>query len=303
MNGVALFAGDVSLDLTMSVSHVPGPDEKVRVDALYEAPGGVVSNAAVAARLAGASVRLLACTGSDLASRTVPGLLRARGVEIDFAERPGALCRAVIVVDRAGEKRLLLHPGSSMYPSLEQVSGVSLTGVRWLHTAIYEREEAGLLIERCRQAGIPFSIDLEPVTFGDGIDGLAHHVAGAAVVFCNTRAAERLAPDAAEQATARLERLGVRSVVMTQGPSGATWHGGGRAVAIAAPKIVAADTTGAGDCLAGWFVAGTLAGAAPAEALRMAVIAASWSCARFGAQASFPGRADIDCLSARGTTS
>jgi ribokinase len=293
MNGIALFAGDVSLDLTMSVPRVPGPDEKVRMDALCEAPGGVVTNAAVAARLAGAAVRLLACTGDDLASRTVPPLLDAQGVDIDLANRPGALCRAVIVVDRGGEKRLLLHPGVSMYPTLEQVRQVSLTGVRWLHTAIYEREAAGILIDRCREAGVPFSIDLEPVTFGDGIEALAGHIAGAAAVFCNTRAAGCLDPDAA----GRLRGLGAASVVMTQGPSGATWQGDGRTASVTAPPIVATDTTGAGDCLAGWFVAETLAGAAPAEALRAAVAAASWSCTRFGAQASYPRRVDIAGLS------
>jgi ribokinase len=295
---IALFAGDVSLDLTMSVPHVPGPDEKLRVDALYEAPGGVVTNAAVAACFAGASVRLLACTGDDLASRTVPSALQAQGVEIDLAAQPGALCRAVIIVDAAGEKRLLLHPGNSMYPTLAQVRDVPLADVGWLHTAIYDRDGARLLIERCRAAGVPFSIDLEPVTFRGGIDALAGCIAGAATVFCNTRAADRIGRGAAQ----RLQALGARSVVMTEGPSGATWHGGGRKVSVAAPPVAAVDTTGAGDCLAGWFVAETLAGAPPAEALRTAVLAASSSCTRFGAQASFPRRADIAALCLEGTT-
>ena len=44
----ALFGGDVSIDLTMTCARMPEPDEKVHVDAIVEAPGGVAANAAVA---------------------------------------------------------------------------------------------------------------------------------------------------------------------------------------------------------------------------------------------------------------
>ena len=44
----ALFAGDVSLDTTVVVAHVPEPDEKVHSSALVEDVGGVVTNAAIA---------------------------------------------------------------------------------------------------------------------------------------------------------------------------------------------------------------------------------------------------------------
>jgi len=184
---------------------------------------------------------------------------------------------------------ILMSTGHSMYPTVAQAKRVSLGGVSWLHTAIYEPEAAALLIERCRAAHVPFSIDLEPVTFRDGIDTLARHIAGAETVFCNSRAADRLGGDPVKT----LEALGAKSVVLTQGPAGASWCGQGKVLSVSAPKVDIEDTTGAGDCLAGWFVAETLRGAGPRDALRMAVAAATWSCTRLGAQASFPRRTDI----------
>jgi ribokinase len=289
LDPVALFAGDLSLDATMGIPHVPAPDEKLRVTSFAEAPGGVVTNAAVAAHRSGLDVRLLLHVGDDIASRAVPPLLRAQGLALDVEESKGALCRAMILVDPGGEKRLILYPGHSMYPTPAQAKGVSLDGVAWLHTAIYEPEAAALLIARCRAAHVPFSIDLEPVTFREGIDTLARHIAGAETVFCNSRAADQLNGDAVK----KLEAIGAKSVVLTQGPDGASWCSQGKVLSVFAPKVEIKDTTGAGDCLAGWFVAETLRGAGPKDALRTAVAAATWSCARLGAQASFPQRTDI----------
>jgi ribokinase len=286
----ALFAGDISLDATMGIPHIPGPDEKVRMTSFVEAPGGVVTNAAVAAHLAGQKVELLLQIGDDVASRAVPSLLRSRGLALHVEEQPGMLCRAMIMVDDGGEKRLLLYPGVSMYPSQQAAKTVPLDRFAWLHTAIYEPVAAGLLVERARQSGLPFSIDLEPVTFRDGIDVLAPHLARAEIVFCNTRAADRLGMDAAR----RLRELGAKSVILTLGAKGAIWHGDfGTCSAEPPASIPIIDTTGAGDCLAGWIVAERLRGTEPQAALRTAVAAASLSCGRLGAQASFPTRDDL----------
>jgi ribokinase len=231
-------------------------------------------------------VRLLVRIGDDVPSHTVCKQLGVAGVALDAMAQPGMLCRAVILVDPGGEKRLLLYPGVSMYPTLAQIEAAGLDGVTWVHTAPYERDAASLLAVRCRERDIPWSIDLEPATFPDGIDQLAGLLEGASAVFCNARAAAMLGPDP----VATLRGLGVRNVILTQAACGATLNGVDR---VAAPPGQVLDTTGAGDCLSGWFVAGRLAGADAISALRQAVAAATFSCGRAGAQASFPTRADL----------
>lgn len=98
-----------------------------------------------------------------------------------------------------------------------------------------------------------------------------------------------------------------RLAVLTQGAGGAVAFCAGARVEAAAPRVDVVDTVGAGDVftaalLAEMARAGALGRHAPAPAaaalrdwLAFAAAAASWTCARRGAQA--PGRADMAALS------
>jgi ribokinase len=287
--GVGLFVGDVAIDLTMTVRRLPEPDEKLVVDAASEAPGGVVANAAVACARAGANVRLVIATGDDLAARFVVERLSAAGLSVSVRAAAGLTCRAVSLLEPHGEKRLLLYPGVSMFPGREQIDETALDDVGWVHAAVYDRLAARRLIDRCRCRGIPWSLDLEPTTFPLGIDELAGHIDGASTVFCNVRAALAIGGDVAEL----LLGMGAACVVLTCGSNGAVLCTAGSRVPVRTPPGEIVDTTGAGDCLAGWFVAERLAGSGPVTALRHAVAAATISCAAAGAQASYPARAAV----------
>jgi ribokinase len=286
----ALFAGDVSIDLTLTCARMPAPDEKVNVDTAVEAPGGVAANAAVACALAGTASGLLVSTGDDGLGDRLVGQIRARGVEVFASVNQGPTCRVVIILEPHGEKRLLLHPGVSMFPSGGQLAQVSLENIGWFHSAIYNISDAKIMIDRCREQQIPWSFDLEPSTFPSGIDTLAELIDGAAVLFCNARAIETIGTGA----VARLLSMGAASVVETRGAVGVRLHtkGGFRDVAAPAAALVV-DTTGAGDCLAGWFISERLRGIEPEEALRTATAAATLSCQGLGAQSSYPTRADL----------
>jgi ribokinase len=287
--GTALFVGDVSLDLTMVADHVPAPDEKVHVDFTTEAPGGVIANAAVACARTGATVRALLQMGTDGAATTIAAGLRESGVVTEIANVPGRTCRVVVIIEPHGEKRLLLDPGVSMYPSRAAVEDVDLTDVAWVHTAAYGNA-AALLVERCRAAGIAWSLDLEPASFMDGIDALAPMIAGAAVIFCNDRAATAVGGDA----PAKLLALGAKAVIRTLGPNGAQIVSADLNIQVVAPVLDAiVDTTGAGDCLAGWFVGEIINGASARSGLQAAVVAASLSCGALGAQDSYPTQTEV----------
>lgn len=287
--GAALFAGDASVDLTMTLDHIPAPDEKVHVGSAVEAAGGVVANAAVACARAGGSATFLGQLGEDGAGRMVAASLREAGVDVAAGVAPAGTCRVVILIEPHGEKRLLLYPGGSMYPARSLAERQKLDGFGWMHTAVYDIDAAALLAGRCRAAGIPWSVDLEPATIPDDVDAIRPFVGGAEVVFVNARAATRLG-----QPVERLRALGARSIVLTRGPDGAVLVAAdGETTTAPALPIRAVDTTGAGDCLAGWFVAGRLEGLPASEALRRAVVAATLSCARPGGQASYPTRAEV----------
>jgi ribokinase len=282
---VALFVGDVSVDLTLSIDHVPAPDEKVHALASQESAGGVVANAAVACARAGAPTRMLLRTGDDLGAGFVRAALATAGVAVEGDSVAGRTCQVVVLLEPHGEKRLLLDPGASMYPSLAQVESVDLAGVGWVHTAAYGAA-TDRLVERCQAAGIPWSVDLEPASFAGGLSAVSKLLAGAAVVFCNVRAAQQIGAAPVET----LFAMGARAIVFTLGADGARLVDPARPdAAVRSPvRPVVRDTTGAGDCLAGWFVAQRLGGATAVEALEAAVLAAAFSCEHVGAQPSYP---------------
>jgi len=291
---LGLFAGDISVDMTMTIDHVPAPDEKVHVADASESPGGVVANAAVACARAGGAARLLVQTGDDGAGRTATDGVRRAGVEVAAETADGGTCRVVILVEPHGEKRLLLYPGVSMYPSRQQIAREPLDRVAWVHTAAYDASAAADLALRCRESGIPWSLDLEPATLPEVIDEMASVIAGADVVFCNLRAAARLGGGPEE----RLLAMGARAVILTLGREGAVLvERDGNRIAVTPPSLPIRDTTGAGDCLAGWFVAERLRGVPAPAALQAAVVAATLSCGRVGAQSSFPTRDEVMALS------
>jgi len=285
----ALFVGDASFDLTMTVSHVPEPDEKLHVRAAVESPGGVATNAAVACALAGTPARLIIAVGDDVVGRMLVDQVKATSVDLSWRARPGATCRVVVLLEPHGKKRLLLHPGVSMFPRVDQLETASLDGIGWLHLAVYDVASARHLVDRCRAQDIPWSLDLEPSTFPEGLSILRDVIAGASTLFCNARAVAQIGTDA----ITRLIGMGAASVVETRGADGAILHEGDIHSSVPAPKVQAVDTTGAGDCLAGWFIAERLRGALPQDAAVSAVAAATMSCTRLGGQVSYPTRANL----------
>lgn len=292
MTPIALFAGDVSFDTTVLVDHAPDPDEKVVASGMVEDCGGVVANAAVACRLAGQRSEFLCAIGDDPAAGICRARLTARGVTLRDTPVSGPASRAIITLDTGGEKRLVLARGLSMYPPVASCDNVDLDGVAWIHTALYDVEAATALIGRCRSAGVPWSIDLEPATIESGLS--LPCLRGAETVFVNARAAALLggSPETV------LFEAGVRAVVLTGGPDGAQWCGPTERNVVAVPPLAGpvVDSTGAGDCLAGSFIARRLQGETPVAALTYAVLAASLSCTRLGAQRSYPDRAAVQNL-------
>ncbi len=285
-----LFVGDISLDTTILLDHIPEPDEKLIVRIDNESAGGVVSNAALACHLAGASVALAVETGDDLFADVLLTPFAAAGIDIISRKIPGRTCRATVLIDPQGEKRLLLEPGVSLYPSLEWVQSLDLKDIEWIHTAVYG-DSAGYLIEQARHRGCKWSLDLEPATFSAGLEPLYPLLNGAEVVFCNQRALAQLGDHAIE----RLLGLGVKSVLSTLGPEGASYISATEKIRVRYPHTpLIVDTTGAGDCLAGWFIAERLAEHSLTEALTRAVYAATYSCGGVGAQPSYPSQAQLD---------
>jgi 2-dehydro-3-deoxygluconokinase len=89
-------------------------------------------------------------------------------------------------------------------------------------------------------------------------------------------------------------------VVLKMGEDGAYLGTPDRRVRIPAHPVTSVDATGAGDALCGAFLARTLAGDAPEEAVRYAVVAAALKCTGYGAVAPIPRAAEVRAALQRG---
>ena len=74
--------GSTNLDLIGTVSRIPRPGETVPGDRFASAAGGKGANQALAARRAGAEVRMFAAAGTDSFADEALALLRADGVDL-----------------------------------------------------------------------------------------------------------------------------------------------------------------------------------------------------------------------------
>ena len=107
--------GSLNMDISVSVSRLPGPGETILGAGAVIAPGGKGANQAVAAARLGGAVRMVGCVGTD---EFAGGITAALGAEdIDHAAVravPGcATGLALITVDAAGENMITVAPGAN----------------------------------------------------------------------------------------------------------------------------------------------------------------------------------------------
>ncbi|MBV1704811.1 MAG: ribokinase, partial [Hyphomicrobiales bacterium] len=106
--------GSVNVDFVTRVPAIPRPGETILGPSYAVAPGGKGANQALAARLAGEDVALVAAVGADpFAEVALAGLARA-GVDLSAVARLEAPTGAAfIAVDAAGENAIVVAAGAN----------------------------------------------------------------------------------------------------------------------------------------------------------------------------------------------
>ncbi|MGH7254569.1 MAG: ribokinase, partial [Nitrospirales bacterium] len=120
---VVIVVGSSNLDFTVTVERLPAVGETVLGGALQEAFGGKGANQALAARLAGAEVRLLTKLGADEHGRRIAAHLTGLGLPrkglLQEATAPTGV--ALILVDRQGRNVIAVAPGANQALRVEDV--------------------------------------------------------------------------------------------------------------------------------------------------------------------------------------
>ena len=296
--------GSANLDLIATVERLPRPGETVPGDGFSTAPGGKGANQALAARRAGADVRMVGAVGQDAFADQALALLQeggvwlvAPGVDLSRMRRAEtATGIAVILVEAAGENVIAIVPGGNGTVSPSDVAAARLSAGDFLMMQLeipFDAVEAALAA--ARQAGVPSMLNTAPFRAEAGkLLAQADYVVANETEFDLYADALDLAGDDRE---AKMRDFCVRTgriVVVTLGAEGvmaATPDGFVRARGLTITPI---DTVGAGDTFCGYLAASLEQGLALEEALRRAAVAGSLACLKPGAQPAIPFAAEID---------
>jgi ribokinase len=278
--------GSVNLDLVARVERLPLAGETVSGTTLQRYPGGKGANQALAASRLGAEVKLLARVGRDAMAEEALALLRGAGVDlagvgVDEAAPTGL---AMIAVSADGENQIVVVPGANHTLMPAHVDGVG-------------DDEAVLC-----QLEIPIETVIalaQPATAkaGGARGFFALNVAPARTLTESVlRRADLIIANESESRHygAALHR-GEGLVAITYGADGAALFRKGREVVRATPpRVIAVDSTGAGDAFCAALTLALIEGQLPAEALRFACAAGALATTRPGAQTSLPTRAEVE---------
>ena len=290
--------GSLNVDLVSRVERTPAPGETVSGTDYRLIPGGKGANQALAARRAGAHVRLVGAIGSDAAAEAALAELKPAGVELtDVARLPGATGLAVIIVNAAGDNSIVLSPGANARASAALLArpGAFARGDTLLVQMEVPFAESHAAAMAARKAGARTILSLAPYAPRPREDFAAFDI-----LIVNQHEAADLArhlglPAAGvEKTVAALHRQLGPTVIATLGADGAVAASGEEVLDAPPLAVEVIDTTGAGDTFAGVLAALLDEGADLAAAMRKAAVAGSLACTRDGAQPSFPMRAEID---------
>jgi ribokinase len=222
--------------------------------------GGNGASTAFAAAREGASVRLVTACGNDGHGQACVDRLGGAGVDVVcLPGLTGATALTMGVFREDGARALIHRPGVlaeafGEVPSLRAFA----EGASWLHVANPFaipglRRRAVNYLREAKESGLTTSMDLGWDRMGEWMK-----VVGPCLPYCDW-----LFANAAEAAQVDLAGYSGH-VVVKRGAAGCTVDG----APFPAVPVTAVDTTGAGDCFCGGFLAALLRGESAADAAR-----------------------------------
>jgi ribokinase len=288
--------GNAVLDIGYEVERLPRPGETVLARERTVDVGGKGLNQAIMAHRAGAEVRFCACLGRDPAADVIRARLEAEGLSTAWLiSVPCATDESIVFLARSGENCIVSTDEAARHLTPAHVANLlaaMTSGDVLLLQGNLSRDTTGTALARGRAAGATTILNPAPIAFDyTGLWPLVD------IAILNRIEAQTLTGGlASDAATAVLRSRGACKVVLTLGSQGALVHEASGAQHLPAPPVLAVDTTGAGDVLAGVMAAAVHSGLPLLPAVRWAVAAASRKVTRRGTSSSFPTGDELAAL-------
>ncbi len=281
--------GSANIDLTTFTDEFPRPGETIFGRDFSLGFGGKSANQAVAARLCGADVAMVARVGDDMFGEATVKNFQSFGIDTSHVSiTPGASTGvAPIFVESNGQNRILVVKGANDRLTPEDVYAAEdvISRAKMIVLGLEIPLKTSLFaLKFAREHGIKTIFNPAPAQVLD-----LNELAVADYVIPNETEAEILSGmpvrdlDEARQCAAKLREAGLRRIVITLGANGSLFEDHH----VAAFPVEAVDTTGAGDAFIGSLAVFLSSGYSELEAISRANLYAALSTLSVGTQKSF----------------
>jgi ribokinase len=292
--------GSANVDLTTFTDEFPRPGETIFGNSFDLGFGGKGANQAVAARLCGADVFMVARVGSDLFGPATIENFRKLGIDAEHVKIVDGVASGVapIFVEKSGQNRIIVVKGANdrllpadvdaAAPMLRQADCIVLQFEIPLPTVYHT-------IRFARQHGIKCILNPAP---GQPVD--MAQVAELDYFVPNETEAEAVSGlpvknvEDAKRCAAALLKSGIGRVIITLGANGSLLAGRDAMEHVPAFPVKTVDSTGAGDAFIGSFAVFLGEGMDERQAVTRANLYAGLSTTGVGTQKSFSDRAAFE---------
>ena len=292
--------GSANIDLTTFSNQFPKPGETIFGQKFDLGFGGKGANQAVAARLCGAEVFMVARVGSDLFGPATIENFRKQGIDPTHVKQVEGLSSGVapIFVEPSGQNRILVVKGANdaLKPAdVDEAADVLKSADCIVLQFEIPIETVYYTVAFARKHGIRCIVNPAPAQLIDiaalkDLDYLVPNESEAETIS----GARVKTVDDAKSCAEKLVGGGIRRVIITLGANGSLLSSKEGSEHVAPYQVKSVDSTGAGDAFIGSFAVFLGEGIPEREAVRRANLYAGLSTTGIGTQKSFYDRARFD---------
>jgi len=277
--------GSINIDLVYRLSHFPAPGETLASRSFMRGLGGKGANQSIALAAAGIQVFHIGAMHSE--DSWLLEQMRIRNVDMTNVQTSGEPTgHAIVMVNDEGENQIVLCPSANW--TIDIVTALatldSATPEDWV---LLQNETNGALefVSAAKARKLKIAYSAAP---------FEAEIALALLPDCDLLVINEGEAAALMAATGReLDALGLEHLVITQGGKGAEYIGKAGRFYQDAFTVNAVDTTGAGDCFFGYFLAGIVSKTRIETALLEASAAAALQVTKQGVADAIPLRQEV----------
>ena len=292
--------GSANIDLTTFTNQFPKPGETIFGQKFDLGFGGKGANQAVAARLCGAEVFMVARVGSDLFGPATIENFRKQGIDSTHVKQVEGLSSGVapIFVDPNGQNRILVVKGANdaLKPADVDAAAETLKSADCIVLQFeIPVETVYYTVDFARRHGVRCIVNPAPAQAVDlnALKDLDYFVPNESEAETITGGPVKNVEDA-KKCAAELVAGGIRRVIITLGANGSLLASRDGSEHVPPFAVNAIDSSGAGDAFIGSFAVFLGEGVPEKEAVRRANLYAGLSTTGVGTQKSFYDRARFD---------